>query len=727
MNKKSAAGSGMRFLIWICACLMVLACASLGRAQALADAPVLISEAKSTRALVVDPGINRGTRLPASTQVAWPAGNDTRVTVFATNLVDLLADEGATAFRADVTTGQGRRYSLTVESITPLVSYPWIYAVTIRLNGDLENAGDVLLRLNWRGMASNRVRLSVGTIGGGPKDDEGSVPTPAPLSPPEPVSEERIARPFDPDNMRLLEQATFGPTYASELRLRRIGAQRWIEEQMTPRFDGPNPRYSSMPYPVVTLEPTNIPTGCNAACIRDNYSMYKLQNWLYQEAMYGEDQQLRRRVSWALHQIFVVSGRDTQQPSHLLPYIQILDRHAFGSFREILREMTLNPAMGNYLDTIRSTQANPNENYAREILQLFSIGLDMLKRDGTPRLDANGNRIPTYSQDTINGFTKVFTGWNLCNSAPPVCPSNTVAGRLNYIDPLRVNLADHDTGQKVLLAYPNHPPFVVPAGQTPAEDLRLAIDNIFLHPNVAPFISKLLIQHLVTSNPTPAYVDRVARVFEADSIGERGNLGSVVKAILLDPEARGNQKTDPDYGYLKEPVLFVTNLMRTFDARSATRTVLSDGVLNGITIGLDQDVWNPPSVFNYYPPDYQAPNTSILGPEYAIMTTGTTLKRPNFVNQMVFQAQGIPVNAGNGIPNGTSITMERLQPLAAADLTGGQLVDTVNSLMMHGSMSAAMRNSIMQAVQAVPSADSLKRARTAVYLVATSSQYQVQR
>jgi hypothetical protein len=170
----------------------------------------------------------------------------------------------------------------------------------------------------------------------------------------------------------------------------------------------------------------------------------------------------------------------------------------------------------------------------------------------------------------------------------------------------------------------------------------------------------------------------------------------------------------------------VTSFLRPFDPKAINRTLISDGVINVITQPLDQDVLNPPSVFNYFPPDYLVPNTNVVGPEYAILTTGTALKRPNFINQMVFQT-GIAVNANNNIPNGTSISLAGMQALAAADLSGGLLVDQLNRLMMHGSMSTAMRNSILQAVQAVSSGNTLKRAQTAVYLIATSSQYEVQR
>ena len=509
--------------------------------------------------------------------------------------------------------------------------------------------------------------------------------------------------------------------------MRRIGLSPWIREQMEQKYDAENlPRYSTFTMPNPPLEPDNIPTTCTGTCVRDKYSMYPLQNWFFREALYGEDQQLRRRTSWALHQIFVVSGRQAIQPSRMAPYIQILDRHAFGNFRDLLKEMTLNPAMGSYLDMAISTEQNPNENYAREIMQLFSIGLDMLNQDGTPMLDAQGSRIPTYNQETVVGFSKVFTGWTYCGN-PAFCPS-VVAGTRNFKDPMRLNEANHDRTAKQVLVYPGAVS-IIPPNQTGDQDLEAALDNIFYHPNVAPFISKLLIQQFVTSNPTPAYVKRIADVF-SDSAGggiDRGNLGKVVRAILLDPEARGNNKTDPDYGHLKEPVLYVTNFLRSLDARGSNRANLSDGVINGVTLNLDQDVFNPPTVFSYYTFEYILPNTNLYAPEFNIMTTGTALKRPNLINQFVF-GTGIPVNSVNNIPLGTSISVARYQPLAVSDPSGAQLVDTLNRELMHGSMSAAVRTQILNAVQAVNVADGgLKRTRTAIYLVTTAPQYQVLR
>lgn len=690
------------------------------------DAPVLISEPGSTRALVLDE--RSGRQVDRSPRV-FPPGGKTFITFLVANL-DLLPNEDERAFRADLTVAGGKRYPLEIVSLEPLADKPWVYALTVRLNERVGSVGDALVRVNWRGVASNRVRVSIGFEGGKIEDDPGAVPTPMPEKPPVKNSASpgaAVGLPWTGDRVRFMEQATFGPTAATEMRIRRIGISAWLNEQMEEKRDANGAvRYSSIPYPVLPLQPTAPPTTCSGDCIRDNYTMYPLQNWFFREAIYGEDQQLRRRVSWALHQIWVVSGRETVQPSRMLPYIETLDRNAFGNYRDLLREMTLNPAMGNYLDMAISTAASPNENYAREILQLFSIGLYMLNQDGTLQRDAEGNPIPTYDQDIVGGFTKLFTGWTFCNSG---CP-NSVPGIVNFRDPLIVNPANHDQGEKRVLSYPGAVS-VIPAGQTPMEDLEQALDNIFYHPNVAPFVSKLLIQQLVTSNPTPAYVERVANVFNNNGQGVRGDMKAVIRAILLDPEARGNVKTDPDYGKLREPVLFVTNIVRPFNPTAAVGAGAvcqgrSDGVLNLITATLDQDVFNPPTVFNYYPMDYVLQNTELVAPEFGIFSTGTALKRPNFVNRMTFGG-GIAINRQSSVFCGTRLDLTRLVSLAEQDASGELLVDVLNREMMHGAMSAEMRAQVLDAVQAVAPDNHLKRAQTAFYLIASSPQFQVQR
>ncbi|MBA3440969.1 MAG: DUF1800 domain-containing protein, partial [Pyrinomonadaceae bacterium] len=454
----------------------------------------------------------------------------------------------------------------------------------------------------------------------------------------------------------------------------------------------------------------DMPYYCpDGPCQRDNYTLYLLQNRFFTNALYGPDQ-LRGRVAFALHQILVISGVEITQPSWMAAYLQTIDRNAFGNYRQLLYEITLNPGMGNYLDMTGNTKTNPNENYAREVLQLFSVGTVKLNLNGTPQLDAEGQSIPTYDQTTVNNFARVFTGWNRAASPAQGVP--------NYINPMVPNQSQHDTGAKTLLRGQ-----VLPAGQTATKDLNDALDNIFNDENVGPFICKQLIQHLVTSNPSPNYVERVATVFNDNGAGVRGDLWAVVRAILLDAEARGDVKTEPAYGRLRHPALFITNILRAFNARSADKSTTSDGYLNPDSVSMGMDVFRPPSVFSYFSPGTVVPATNgVRGPEFGILSTSTALRRANFVNKIIFSNIPIPVSAN--APQGTSIDLSPMQALAGDP---AQLVDAVGNLMMHGRMSPEMRSSIIDAVSKVSGSNPLKRARTAVYLVATSSQYQVER
>ncbi len=680
--------------------------------------PVLMSEPNSTRALATTTA--KFPRQDLSKIKSRVFNPNSKIVLFVTNL-DLMHGEGANAFRVYVEDGDGRQYRFPVLDIHPIQFHEEIYAITILLSDELgfwENTkfgSDVLIGITWRGLTSNRVRLGIGGIGGNIKDDAGAIPTPI-TNLPNKVSKaipkiNFVGYRYSGDRIRFLEQSAFGPTSALDQRIRRIGLRTWLAEQ----FEAP---YPTNPYPSLALMPTTVPTECDATCRRDFYSQYLLQNWFFKEAFYG-DAQLKHRVAWALSQLWVVSGVDTQQASWMVTYHQKLSENAFGNYRTLMNDMTLNPAMGNYLDMVRSTRNSPNENFAREVLQLFSIGLFMLNQDGTYQRDGSGNPIPTYDQNTVNNFTKVFTGWNFCNTG---CPNSTL-GAPNYKDPMILTQGNHDITAKTLLSYPGAVNVNLPPNQNGATDLNQALDNIFNHPNVAPFVSRILIQHLVTSDPTPAFVGRISAVFNNNGSNVRGDLKAVVRAILLDPESRGNVKTDPNYGKLREPVQLATNILRQIGVESATGGSQSDGVVNQIISPMGQNTFFAPTVFNYYSPDYIVPGTALNGPEFNILTTGTTIARANFVNTVAFSRVSVSAN----VPSGTSINLAEMQALSAADTNSNQLLDALNTRLMHGAMSAGMRNTILTAVQTVPGTNTLLRVQTAIYLIATSSQYQVQR
>jgi uncharacterized protein (DUF1800 family) len=714
-----------RRALWLpLACTLLFA--SGAATSAFAAAPLILTEATTTRAIAVDAVTKFRDPFPLTTP-GYTAGADTRTRImFFVLHLDLLAGEGANALTADAEDSTGRKYVFVVEHVLSVPGFEALKQVTVRLGEDMGDAGDLLVRINLHGMASNRVRISVGHIGGGIPDDPNSVPAPAPATPPAPTPtptpDTYTAAATNSDTVRFLEQASWGPTNAEVARVQALGFRAYLNEQ----FNAPPSSYPSLPlYP--TDQAQGCPTGSPAACARDNYSMYPLQVKFFQNALAtnaGSDQ-LRQRVAFALHQVFVVSGRDINYPAWMAYYLQILDRNAFGNFRNLLQEMTLNPSMGEYLNMRGNLKTNPNENYAREILQLFSIGVDELNLDGTPKLDAEGRRLPAYTQDTINNFARVFTGWNLAANKQTTI-NGTPINVFNYQDPMLVSREqNHDTAAKQLLNGQTLPP-----NQTSAADLNAALDNIFNHPNVGPFIGKQLIQHLVTSNPSPAYVERVARVFNnnCDALypesctNTRGDLKAVVRAVLLDPEARGDVKTDPKYGKLREPVQLLANLLRAFNATS-------DGVIASRSSGgdlpanLDQPLFLPATVFSYYSPTYEVPGANLLGPSFEILSTSTALRRANTVNQLLYT--GIPVGANN--PTGTQTNLSSFEALAS---NPAQLVAALDALLMHNTLSAGARASITTAINSIPATDAnfaRKRVQAAAYLVATSHQYQVQR
>jgi uncharacterized protein (DUF1800 family) len=372
--------------------------------------------------------------------------------------------------------------------------------------------------------------------------------------------------------------------------------------------------------------------------------------------------------------------------------------------------------MGHYLDMANSDETNaqngtvPNQNYAREVLQLFSIGLVELNPDGTQQLDANGAPIPTFDGSTIEGFASVFTGWTY----PPLPSANSQWTNPINFDGTMVSFPDHhQPGTKVLLNG-----FTVPANQTPEEDLANALDSIFNHPNVGPFISQQLIQHLITSNPSPAYVARVAAVFTDNGQGVRGDLSAVVRTILEDPEARGDAPETNAFGHLREPALFITSTLRSMGGQS-------DGVLpRSASSAMGQPIFSPDTVFSFYPPSYQIPGTQTLGPEFGIDNAATALARANFINTVIMQGGAA---ADPTVPGSTGTTIN-LTPYTSA-VGNAALIAQLNQTLMHGSLPNDASNVILTAVNAVAasSTDPLAAARTASYLLLTSAQYQVER
>jgi len=731
---------------------LVLSICALTAEAATNKKPILISQAANTRAVAFESVTMRAEPFSPTQGIPFSADIRTRICIFAMNL-ELLPGEGANAFTSDVQDASAKIYPLRVEYVGQVPNFPGITMIVVRLADDLGDVGDVLLRLNLHGMSSNRVRIAIGHAGGGPVDDPGAAATPAPATPPgadPPLVPDPYTGPASvADTVRFLEQASWGPTPAEVTRVKDMGFMAYLNEQFTlpPTNVGKGSNYPDLTFPLDDSNqqcPTTVPTDPTynqAVCLRDNFTTYPLQRTFFSNALYGNDQ-LRQRVAFALHQILVVSSNsEVNRPSWMTVYLQALDRNAFGNYKTLLSEITLTPAMGEYLDMRLSTRTSPNENFAREVLQLFSLGTDTLNPDGTPQRDAQGNTIPTYTQNDVNEFTRVFTGWNFAIAIG--------AGITNYRDPMVPRGGqNHDAGAKTLLNG-----FTIAACSSPnsaanvactQSDMTAVMTHLANHPNVGPFLSKQLIQHLVMSNPSPAYVERVAKVFNNDCSGlypqgctnTRGNLKLVVQAILLDPEARGDLKTDPNYGKLREPAQYINGFLRAFNVKSFDKSSTSDGVLGtrsttDFTGTIDQPIFQPPTVFSYYQPGYEVPGTKILGPAFGILSTTTTLRRANNINTLIFtgvSTNSSPTAASPDRPRGTSIDIANLEAIAG---NPSDLVDALDQFLLHSTMNPQMRSSIINAVNAINDANvttrNQKRARTAVYLVATSSQYDVQR
>jgi uncharacterized protein (DUF1800 family) len=518
------------------------------------------------------------------------------------------------------------------------------------------------------------------------------------------------------DAARLLEQATFGVTPSDVAHVQNIGIDAYINEQLAyPATQYTGYSYSPIPSPAACTGNGSNPPDASSLCARDQYSPIQVQRDFFTHALNNPDQ-LRQRVAFALSQIMVVSSVQVFEAYGLADYENVLLRDALGNYRTLLQDVTLSPAMGNYLDMVNSDASNPkngtlpNQNYAREVLQLFSIGLVELNPDGTQQLDASGAPIPTFDGATIEAFASVFTGWTY----PPLPGANSQwTNPINFDGTMVAFPEHHQPGTKALLNG-----YTVAADQTPAQDLANALDNIFNHPNVGPFISQNLIQHLVTSNPSPAYVARVAAVFANNGQGVRGDLSAVVRAILTDTEARGAAPATNLFGHLREPALFITSTLRSLGGQS-------DGVfLSEASAAMGQPIFSPETVFSYYPPSYQIPGTQTVAPEFGIDNAVTALARANFVNTVIMQA-GAKADPTFTHSTGTTINLTSLS--GAANNTA--LIAQLNQTLMHGSLPSDASNVILATANAVSasSTNPLAAARAAAYLILTSAQYQVER
>lgn len=527
--------------------------------------------------------------------------------------------------------------------------------------------------------------------------------TPPPPPPPLPTGPPSAA-----DASRFLAQATFGPTPEAIAAVQAQGYDGWITAQLA------QPLASHLAY--LDALPA-LPEG-------EGYPFWAGRESFWKQAIQGPDQ-LRQRVAFALSEIFVVSAEDSDLfgAEPVDAYMDVLNRNAFGSFRQLLQEVTLSPSMGVYLDMLSNdkedpeTGQNPNENFAREILQLFSIGLYKLHPDGTLQLDSSwGLPIETYDQDVIKGFAHVFTGWTFANQ------DHAEEWRFywpeeDWRNPMQVWTEHHSTGSKLLLNG-----VTLPAGQAPATDLAAALDNIFQHPNVGPFLCRQLIQRLVTSNPSPAYVYRCAQAFANNGQGVRGDMKAVVRSILTDWEARSpDVLNQPGYGKAREPVLRFTALLRALRAQPPPDGRFRYYWQSSAEWGLNQAPYQAPTVFNFFDPGYAQPGPiaagGLVSPELQIINETSVFGSTNFLHPVIFEGYA---------DDDAQLTLDYSYFTGAG--SDAALLDRVSLVFYGGRLSAETRAIFAEAL-ADPDfpADPADRVSTLLWLVSLSPEFMGQR
>lgn len=540
------------------------------------------------------------------------------------------------------------------------------------------------------------------------------------------------------DASRFLAQATFGATDADIHHLSQIGYQNWFNEQfaMQPTLHEP---YVDQALTLYNPPCNTGDTTCYAATYVQNFADENFwQQSFWQQALTGQDQ-LRQRVKYGLSEMFVIASTNPAvgaMPRGMAGFYDILGADAFGNFRQLLQDVTLSPMMGQFLSMLGNDKGDstrdPDENYAREVMQLFTIGLYQLNPDGTQMLDGNGQPIATYSNNDVMGMAKVLTGfsWGVTGDQSDNgwynCCYWVGPGFGEDLLPMKSFPSHHSTDEKDFLGVS------IPSSSVPDADgdLKIALDTLFNHPNLPPFFAKQMIQHLVTSNPSPAYVARVAAVFKDNGQGVRGDMQATLQAILLDPEARGMTADagNPQYGKVREALVRFTEWARAFSAQSRNGSFNLRSTEDPI-YGLGQMTLRSPTVFNWFAPGYVPPGTSIssaglMAPEMEMTDVSTVV---GYLNYMQF---AIGSNPSGGLD--VYANYETELGLAA---TPDALVDRINLLLMAGEMDSTLRGQIVSAVSAipVPAGDQnalygalLSRVETAIFLTMASPAYNAQ-
>ncbi|WP_326525157.1 DUF1800 domain-containing protein [Sphingomonas sp.] len=529
-------------------------------------------------------------------------------------------------------------------------------------------------------------------------------PTPSPTPTPAAVSQQ--------DAARLARQATFGPTTEVVNRIVTLGINGWIDEQLS----ATGSRYDDIASSTAVLQ--NFCTGStDTACNRKYFSREPVAMRFYADAMVAPDQ-LRQRVAFALSQILVASETEVNETTGIAAYQQILLSGAFGNYRDILQNVTMSSYMGDYLDMADSNRTAPSENYAREMLQLFSMGPDQLNMDGTRRLDATGAAIPTYTPDDIKGVARALTGWTYPRLNGAATSDNNAR---DYSQAMIVIASRYDITAKSFLGA------TVPAGASQQDSVKAAVDAAFNHASTAPYVSKALIQQLVTSNPSPAYVGRVAARFADNGSGVRGDMKAVVRAILTDVEARGAARTGTNDGKVKEPVLAMIALMRAVGMTTDGYPFVTQD--NGIA----QAVFRSPSVFNFYPPDYPLPgNVTLKSGPSKLLTTSNVVRVHNLIYNWTVSGDQTrsEFTTNPGIPGWTGSKTE-WGAWEAMGTDTDAMIARIDLLLMANTMTDAQKAALRAAAAAITNADAnlqaRRRAQMLLYIVGTSPHFLVDR
>ncbi|WP_207913418.1 DUF1800 family protein [Sphingomonas sp. BK235] len=525
----------------------------------------------------------------------------------------------------------------------------------------------------------------------------------------QPVLSAAGAAAIPPDTVRLARQATFGPTPQVIARIAELGMPGWIDEQFTLRGS----TYADL----ATWVPANYCSGNTGVpkCQQIYFSRSRVAARFYADAVMAPDQ-LRQRVAFALSQILVVSGGG-DQTAGLASYQQMLLDHAFGNYGTLLQKVTLHGFMGHYLSMADSSRVAPSENYAREMLQLFTLGPVKLNHDGTPVLDASGAAVPNYGADDIRGLSRALTGWTYARSGG----RSDWTGNDYTLPMVPAAATRYDSDAKAFLGTS------VPAGSSAADSARIAVEAAFQHPSTPPRIAKLLIQNLVKSNPTPGYVGRIASVFEDNGSGVRGDLKAVVRAILLDPEARGDEPHGADAGKVREPVLVMTGVARAIGlATDGIAFIQRDS-------NLGQPVFGSPSVFNFYPPDYPLAGTAgLVSPATKLLSAGNA----TWIHNLVYNwtVLGEPTRGewtfDMGLPNFTGSQPNWASWDSIAE-DPDRLVAVVNLLLLNNAATETQKGALRSAILSIRNNNAAiqahKRAQIALYIAASSPNFLVDR